>query len=50
VGRDPADDGRIVRVAARVDLTFEQGADERVESKVDGVDRLEHDEGVAGHR
>ena len=50
VGRDAADDRRVVRVAARVDLAVEQRADERVEGEVDRVDRLEDDERVAGDR
>ena len=50
VGRHATDDRVVIRVAGRVDLTFEQRADEGVEGEVDRVDRLEDHEGVAGDR
>ena len=47
---EATDDRVVLRVAGRVRLAVEQRARERVEREVDGVDRLEDDERVAGDR
>ena len=48
--RHAADDRVVFGIAGRIDVTLEQRADERIEGEVDRVDRLKHDECVAGHR